>query len=601
MRKKVLWVLLTLLTVMAVILTSCGTEPTTEEEPTIVTGTVTETIAPGRTTPTDTTRTEKPQYGGIANIVLGADVTAFDEAFGSHPYVTTLKVTNEEMMQGDWTKGPAGTGEADFILGGINAMSLKTGSLADRWETPERGKMIFHIREGVHWHNKSPTNGRELTVDDVVFTFKRMCTEPGAYIKMTYPTLCKNIKITGDEAARTVTVDATECPSSEWANVITLFPDFVTIMPKDALEKFGDMKDWRNSIGTGPFIMTDYISNGSATFIRNPNYWGTNPIGPGKGDQLPYLEGIKMLIITDTSTATAAFRTKKTDGTSGEYDDVKEFLDNPDIKRVMYTSDSCSTISMRTDKANSPFSKKEVRQALTLATDFNKIKNEFYGGKALILNWPICYTKEYAAAYVPMEKLPANVQELYSHNVTKAKELLTAAGYPTGFPTTITCYNTPTTVDYLSLIQSMWADIGVKVTIDARDLATYTARVRARNYDDMFYYSSSSNWQKMQNFTGVSQYNTSYVNDTRCNEALVVALELIGVDEAKLAKDFAALVPYVLEQCWSISKPSPYLYVVWWPWVKNWNGEFNIGYYNSPSYLKYRWSDVALKQQMQKE
>ncbi len=601
MRKKVLWVLLTLLTVMAVILTSCGTEPTTTGEKEIIKGKVTETIAPEIEKSVDTTRTEKPQYGGIANIVLGADVTAFDEAFGSHPYVTTLKVTNEEMMQGDWTKGPAGTGEADFILGGINTMSLKTGSLADRWETPERGKMIFHIREGVHWHNKSPTNGRELTVDDVVFTFKRMCTEPGAYIKMTYPILCKNIKITGDEAARTVTVDATECPSSEWANVITLFPDFVTIMPRDALEYFKDMKDWKNSIGTGPFIMTDYISNGSATFIRNPNYWGTNPIGLGKGDQLPYLDGIKMLIITDTSTAMAAFRTKKIDGTGGEYDDVREFLENPDVKSMMYTADGCMTISMRTDKADLPFSKKEVRQALTLATDFNKIKDEYYGGKAVILNWPIAYTKEYAAAYVPIEKLPANVQELYSHNVTKARELLTAAGYPTGFSAKVVCYNTPTTVDYLSLIQSMWAEIGVIVTIDAKDLATYSARVRVRNYDSMFYYSSSSNWQKMQNFTGTSQYNTSYVNDARCNEAMAVAFDLIGVDEAKLAQDFADIVPYVLEQCWSISKPNPYAYVVWWPWVKNWDGELSVGYYNYPSYMKYRWCDVALKQKMQKE
>jgi len=598
MRNKVLWVLLTLLTVMALILASCKTEPTATGETKVVKGKV--TIAPERTTPTETTHSEKPQYGGIANLVLASDVTTFDEAFGSHPYATTLKLTNDELLQGDWTKGPAGTGESDFILGGINSMSLKTGSLADSWEIPERGKMIFHIREGVRWHNKPPTGGRELTVEDVVFTFKRMCTETGAYIKMTYPLLCKDIKITGDAAARTVTVDATACPSSEWANVITLFPDFITIMPKDALEKFGDMKDWKNSIGTGPFIMTDYISNGSATFIRNPNYWMTNPIGPGKGDQLPYLEGIKYLIITDTSTATAAFRTKKVDGTSGEYDDVKEFLDNPDVKRMMYTADSCGTISMRTDKADLPFSKLEVRQALTLATDFTKIKDEYYNGRAVILNWPITYTKEYAAAYVPLEKLPANVQELFSHNVTKARELLKTAGYATGFPVSITFYNTATTTDFLSLIQSMWADIGVKLILDGRDLATYSARVRVRNYDSMFYYSSSSNWQKMQNFTGVSQYNTSYVNDARCNEALTVALDLLGVDDAQLAKNFADIVPYVLEQCWVISKPSPYTYICWWPWVKNWNGEFNVGYYNSPSYLKYRSMDVALKQKMTK-
>ena len=255
---------------------------------------------------------------------------------------------------------------------------------------------------------------------------------------------------------------------------------------------------------------------------------------------------------------------------------------------------------MRTDKADLPFSKKEVRQALTLATDFTKIKDEYYNGRAVILNWPIAYVKEYAAAYVPMEKLPANVQELFSHNVTKARELLKTAGYATGFPVSITTYNTPTYIDFLSLIQSMWAEIGVKVTLDSKDLATYSARVRVRNYDSMLYYSSSANWQKMQNFTGTSQYNTSYVNDARCNEAMAVAFDLIGVDDAQLAKTFADIVPYVIEQCWSISKPSAYSYVVWWPWVKNWDGELSVGYYNSPSYLKYRSMDVALKQKMTK-
>jgi peptide/nickel transport system substrate-binding protein len=594
--RKGLWVLLVLFTVVAMLFVSCKSEPVEEEvgETTIIKG-VTETLITEREKTEDTSRTEKPQYGGIGVGILAADQNAFDEAFGSHPYVYSLHLTNEEMMEGDWTKGPAGTGEADFTMGGVNAMSLKTGCLADNYEIPEKGTMIFHIREGVHWHNKAPCNGRELTVDDVVYTFKRMCTEPGAYIRMTYPTLSKTIEITSNEATRTVTL---KCPVSEWANLYTLFPDFCTIMPKDALEQFGNMNDWRNSIGTGPFMLTDYVSGGSMTFVRNPNYWKTNPSGPGKGDQLPYLDGVKWLVITDTSTAMAAFRVGKVDGISSEYDDVKEFVENPEIKHMVYTVDYSMVISMRTDKADLPFSKKEVRQALTMAIDFEKIKNDFYSGKAVIFNWPICYTKEYAAAYVAFENLPPNCQELYSHNVTRAKELLIQAGYPTGFNVSILTYNTPTYIDYLSLIKDMWGDVGVTVTLDTKDLATYSARVRAKNYDSMFYYNSSGNWAKMQNFAGSSQYNMSYVNDSVCNEALARSMDLIGVDEIALMKNFADIVPYVVEQCYQISKPSPYTYTCWWPWVKNWNGELNVGYYNGTSYLKYRWCDVALKQQM---
>jgi peptide/nickel transport system substrate-binding protein len=57
-------------------------------------------------------------------------------------------------------------------------------------------------------------------------------------------------------------------------------------------------------------------------------------------------------------------------------------------------------------------------------------------------------------------------------------------------------------------------------------------------------------------------------------------------------------MPYVLEQAWVIPKPNPYAYVIWWPWVKNWNGELSVGYYNYPSYMKYRWQDTAIKEDM---
>ena len=599
MRKKVFWIFPTLLIVVALILSSCSnTESVTEEgETTVVTGTVTGTEAPDTVIPPDTTRSEKPQYGGTITIASTTDPTGFDDAAGLtvHVNTSTLNLTNDELLQGDWTKGPAGTGEAQFTLGSINNLSLKTGSLADSWEIPYRGKIVFHIREGVHWHNKPPTSGRLLTVDDVVFSLNRDIKTKGNYINTTYPNFSATAVVTGDEATRTVTV---EVPPGEFASMIVIIPDYFSIFPKDALEQFGDMKNWKNSIGTGPFIFTDYVSAGSMTFIRNPNYWETNPIGPGKGDQLPYVEGVKWLIVPDSATYFAAMRVGKIDGAGGVYSDVKEFLSNPDIKYTQYVNDYCYVIFMRTDKADSPFSKLEVRQALYYATDFNKIVTDYYEGKAVLNCWPISPIKENEGAYVPFNELPTNVQDLFKYNPDKARELLTKAGYPTGFNCKVVTYNSPTYTDYLSQLVKMWADVGITLTLDAKDYATWTTRARTRNYDELFNYYDSAVWWKMLNFTGVSQYNLSYINDPKCNEALTRALDLIGFDEKALAANFKAIVPYVIEQCWAIPTPNAYYYVVWWPWVKNWNGELYVGYYNYPSYMKYRWQDVELKKQM---
>ena len=599
MTKRVLWGLLTFITVMALILTSCATESKSEEEEeetTIITGTVKTPNEPEVIKPADTTRLEKPQYGGTVTLALTADIRGFDEAFVGHWMATTLHLTNEELLQGDWTKGPAGTGEASFILGGINAMNLKTGALADRWDIPQRGKIIFHIREGVYWHNKAPTNGRELTVDDVVFSMKRMCTLSTPYIATAYSSLAKNVVITGDETARTVTI---ECSPNLWIDALTVLPDLLSIMPRDAIETYGDLNNWRNSIGTGPFILTDYVSNSSATLVRNPNYWETNPTGPGKGDQLPYLESAKFLVIADTSTRLTALRIAKIDGTSGEYDDVEEFLENPDMKSMMYLVDGCAALAMRTDKPESPFYKKEVRQALMLATDFNKIKDEFYGGKASILVWPITYSPENAAAYVPMEKLPANVQELFSYNPDRARELLSAAGY-TSLKINVICSNTPSQVDFLSFIKTMWAQVGVTLNLDAKEATIWYGRTATRNYgaSEMLYATSSGSWQSFDNINGPKQFNMSYINDPLIAETATKISEYIGIDDAQVAKLHADLMPYVIEQCWVIPKPGPYSYVVWWPWRKNWNGELNVGFYNYPSYLKYTWTDQVLKKQM---
>jgi len=78
-------------------------------------------------------------------------------------------------------------------------------------------------------------------------------------------------------------------------------------------------------VGTGPFIVTDFVTDSSVTAVKNNKYWMKNPVGPGKGDQLPYVERVKVMIVPDASTRYAALRTGKVDHIVPiSYDDANE-------------------------------------------------------------------------------------------------------------------------------------------------------------------------------------------------------------------------------------------------------------------------------------
>src|SRR5215468_1450116 len=49
--------------------------------------------------------------------------------------------------------------------------------LAERWEEPDDTSYVFYLRRGVRWQAKPPVNGRELTAEDVKFTFDRFLAE----------------------------------------------------------------------------------------------------------------------------------------------------------------------------------------------------------------------------------------------------------------------------------------------------------------------------------------------------------------------------------------------------------------------------------------
>lgn len=538
-------------------------------------------------------KAESPKYGGVLTLAYGNDVTGFDDARRDHYECRTLNLTNDKLTTGDWTKGRAGgygSGQCDWFMGGsIGRMEYTVGQLAERFEV-QKDKFVFYLRKGVRWHNKPPTNGREMNADDVVASLERHLQPPLGSIYRYNPAAAASVKISKlDDYTVVVTVDP--------KYFIWDFIDYNSIFPKDAIEAFGSFTDWKNSLGSGPFMLSEYVAGSHAYFVRNPDYWEKDPVGPGKGNQLPYLDGVKMLVIPDDSTRWAAFRTGQVDVTGCGWEQAQEFLKDPRLKHVRYLEDwGATVIYMRTDKKDSPFADKRVRQALWLGLDQRRILNELYGGEGSIHTWPLMPIKEFQGAYVPLEKLPPSVQRLFEYHPEEAKRLLAEAGYPNGFKATIVYYNVPAYTDVLSMVKADWAKIGVELELQPRDFATFTAIHFRRAHTDMMlgWYSGSANYFRAYNWSGQSMWNSSYVDDPLLNQArdnMIAAWP----DEPKMDAIHRQLMPYLLEQAYVISVPAGYTYRFWWPWVKNYSGESSVGYYSAPNWVKYAWIDQELK------
>ncbi len=601
------WLTASAVSLLAIILVACG-------QPAATSTTTQSTTTPPNTSTVPTTTTQPsngaPKYGGSLTYLVPSDITGFDEAFYAPWLAWTTHLTEDEMLNGDWTKGVAGTGQYTWILEGIYNWDSKAGSLVESWDIPSPEHWIMHVRKGVRFGvntNSDATKltaGREMTADDIIYSYNRQRNEPSSYLNNSPQAyLMKAMKFVATDKY-TIDMQVPNDPESLY-NIAQVIVDWGGVVAKEVIDKYGNMKDWKVAHGTGPFFMTDYVPASSVSFIRNPNYWDKDPIGAGKGNQLPYVDGVKFLIIGDTSTQLAALRTAKIDSLSNvQVDDATSVKQTtPDLTFKDYVPSGAYQIYMRTDKQDMPYKDLRVRQALTMGIDYPSLVKDMMKGKAAYPSFPITPMDDLKDAYLPISQASQAAEDLYKYSPAKAKQLLKDAGYPNGFKATIISSNIPNwNADYLSVIKQMWSKIGVDLNISLVEQGVYTNRWVARNYDDMFFAStaSSGTFRYMVGSWGDGGgYNLSYITDPRVGEAKQQMMSLFSQNkDAEVAKANRAISQIIYENAWVINTPVENRTTFWWPWLKNYHGELAVGVLNSWGWNKWVWADQTLKKTM---
>jgi ABC-type transport system substrate-binding protein len=334
MKNKFIWFAVSLLTVTAMVLASCNSTSTSTTTSTASsTTTQIKTTAISAITPTTSTSVQTttaattaagnwwnslgtPQYGGTMTLRVNTDVGTFD-VYSDGAQASLDHLWLENLFSYKWTMDPTLYSYKDFWT----PTAYASGQLAQSYEMTDPNTFVVHLRQGIHWQNIPPANGRELIADDVVFHFDRMFGLGDGFTTPAPPNVSQSIKVF--LKLQSVTADGNYSVVFKFsgANAEAMVEAMLgpspqmTIECPDAVKLYGNTSDWHHALGTGPFMLTDYVSGSSATLTKNPNYWGYDERFPQ--NQLPYVNAVKYLIMPDIATALAALRSGKIDVLDG--------------------------------------------------------------------------------------------------------------------------------------------------------------------------------------------------------------------------------------------------------------------------------------------
>jgi peptide/nickel transport system substrate-binding protein len=283
--------------------------------------------------------------------------------------------------------------------------------LLEKWEANETvDEWTLYIRQGIKFND-----GSDFNADDVIFNFGQwLDPEVGSSMLglLSYLQL-SNIERVDDFTVK-LYLDSPQIGVPE-----DLFHYPAMIVPK-TFE--GDLT--RQPIGTGPFLLDEYVETERATFNRRTDYWRNGE----DGQSLPYLDRLVYVDLgEDTAAYIAAIQSGQIDNIYNPSVEVWQAVkDSPDIG--VYTANSAQTFHIRMRVDQEPFNDVRVRQALKKCIDRQPMLDLAWAGNGVLGH-------DTVFAPVHPEYCPKDIPP---YDPEGAKALLAEAGYPNGLSVELT-------------------------------------------------------------------------------------------------------------------------------------------------------------------
>ena len=354
------------------------------------------------------------------------------------------------------------------VYEGLVARDKKLGlapSLATEWTQVSPLVWRFKLRPNVKFHDGAP-----FTSADVVFSIKR-AQEPTS-----------NVAVYGNAVGTPVAIDALTVEfrmdkfnpiflqhiaaplwmlNQAWAerNKVSKPLDF-----KNKEESFAGF----NQNGTGPYMLATRQPGIKTTYKRNPNWWGTfdgnvreiiyTPIA-NDATRLAALVSGEIDFVLDPAPRDLA-RLRNTAGV--------KVIDGPENRIIFIGMDQFrDELLYSSVKGKNPFKDIRVRKALYHAIDIETMKTKLMNNQSFPTGG---ITPSPLGAYNDTQ-----IETRLPFDLAKARAMMAEAGYADGFEVTLDCPNNRYINDeeICIALASMWAQIKVKLRVNAMPRATY--------------------------------------------------------------------------------------------------------------------------------
>jgi len=324
-------------------------------------------------------------------------------------------------------------------------------ALAESWDiSDDQLTWTFHLREGVKFHN-----GRDLTADDVVYSFERiMDPETGAANAYRF----ESVESVDAVDERTVEIRLTR-PTP---NLLVNIGGFkgMAIVPREIVE---DGTIDTHPIGTGPFRFVSSSPDQGILLERNPDYWQ---------EGLPRLEQIRFVQIPDPTVKLTNLRTGEVHWVDSVPPQELEALAGDDsiaLERVPGGDYHYFALN----HAREPFDDVRVRRAIAMAIDREEIAEAAQFGAATANQTAIPEGNFWHHDYAPFT--PGDIDG--------AQALLDEAGVSDLTISFMVSSEFPETVTQAQVIASQLEPLGITVEIDDVDFSTWLDRQGQGDFD----------------------------------------------------------------------------------------------------------------------